>query len=340
MILNIAQALDILSAADRGTWTAPDGAPQDALTSAFVVRALSVAHPDRAWAELESLLAAQWPDGMVPHLVYHQPTEAFPASGLWVTGRPVTTSGLTALPIWGSVLRRLHERAPDAARARAALTVIDRWHGWFGTHRDPQGTGLFAILHPWESGRPDAPEWQVPFSRVPTEGVASYLPAAAPAAQARSVWLIERFRSLGWETPELHDTSPFRVVDPGANAVLIRSCEDLAALADALEEPEMAEGNRLIAQRARVAMDRLMQDGRYLPLDRITGHRIQTASVGTVLPAWAGLPVEAQVEGVVEPWAAALVADAPAVRMEAPVPADDVLAAALFIENATAASAR
>ncbi|MDB6453923.1 MGH1-like glycoside hydrolase domain-containing protein [Falsirhodobacter sp. 20TX0035] len=326
MTLNIAQAMDVLSAADQGAWTAAEGAPQEALTSAFVALALSVAHPDRAWTELESLLAAQWPDGMVPHLVYHQPTDVFPASGLWVTGRPVTTSGLTALPILGHVLRRLHDTAPDAARARAALRVIDRWHGWFGTHRDPKGTGLFALLHPWESGRPGAPEWAAAFARVPTEGVDAYLPAGASPAQARTVWLIERFRSLGWETPELHDNSPFRVVDPGANALLIRSCEDLATLADALDEPELADGNRLIAERARAAMDGLMQGGRYLPLDRITGQRIQTASVGTVLPVWAGMPTEGQVEGLAEPWAAALVA--PGMRMDM-APADDILTAAL-----------
>lgn len=342
MTLNIRDAMDILTAADRGDHTAAPGAPQEALTSAFVALALSHDRPDRAWRELETLLAAQWPDGMVPHLVYHQPTDTFPASGLWVTGRPVTTSGLTAMPLLGTVLRRLHERAPDAARARAAMAVIDRWHGWFGTHRDPDGTGLAAILHPWESARPDAPEWHDAFARVPTEGVAPYLPAQADPAQARAVWLIERFQSLGWETPELHDGSPFCMVDPGLNAVLIRACDDLADLADTLDEPEISQGNRLIAERGREAMDTLAEAGRYLPMDRISGHVIASDSIGTVLPVWAGLPVNADARGGVEPWAATLAASGfrrmgDMARAESLMPEPDgILGAALFIEQAVA----
>ncbi|QUS36028.1 MGH1-like glycoside hydrolase domain-containing protein [Falsirhodobacter algicola] len=311
MTLDMHEARRMLAAADQGDHTAAAGQPQDALISAFAVSALAETRPDRAWAELMRLLAAQWPDGMIPHLIYHQAGGAFPGSGLWVTGRPVTTSGLTALPILGTVLRRLHGQAPDPALARAALTVIDRWHGWFGTHRDPHGTGLAAIIHPWESARPAAADWDAAFARVPVEGVEAYLPAGAGPEQARAVWLIERFRSLGWETTELHDTSPFCVVDPGLNAVLIRSCDDLAALAEELNQPEIAEGNRTIAARAREAMTDLAQGGRYAPLDRITGQLIDSRSAGTVLPGWAGLPVGADHHGPVEPWAADLLGLSP-----------------------------
>ncbi|WP_128253168.1 MGH1-like glycoside hydrolase domain-containing protein [Falsirhodobacter deserti] len=328
--MDISSATDILSAADHGDHIAAEGLPQDVLTSAFVALALSHDRPDRAWTELETVLAAQWADGMVPHLIYHKPSEAFPSSGLWVTGRPVTTSGLTAMPLLGSILLRLHQRAPDTVRARAALRAIDRWHGWFGTHRDPHGEGLAAILHPWESARPDAPDWDEPFARVSTEGVAPYLPAGAQPTQARAVWLIERFRSLGWETPELHDGSPFCVVDPGLNAVLIRSALDLAALADSVEEPEIAEGNRMIAERGQAAIMALYHEGRYLPLDRISGQLVMTWSAGTILPAWADLPVTAQAEGPVEPWVAALTGHAAGAH-------ETIMGAALFIEQAVQA---
>lgn len=279
----------------------------DAMTTAM---ALTRTDPLRGWDTLDGLLRHQWPDGMVPHLVYHEQTDVFPASGLWVTGRPVTTSGLTAPPLAGMALLQLYRAAPDE-RAAGLMAAVDRWHGWFNTHRDPEGTGLAAILHPWESARESAPDWQEPFARVPVEGVSPYLPAGAGPDLARAVWLIERFRSLGWETAELHDGSPFCVVDPALNAVLVRSCEDLAELADALGDAEAAELNRQRAARTRTAMEALASGGRYLPLDRVTGRLVATASVGTVLPEIAGLPVAAESHGMVEQWVAALLPPRP-----------------------------
>ncbi|MDH2326802.1 hypothetical protein QCN27_07965 [Cereibacter sp. SYSU M97828] len=294
-----------LSAADRGTHFARPGMPQGAMASMLAAWALAETDPARGWTEMETLLENQWPDGMVPHLIYHEPSDAFPSDGLWVTGRPVTTSGLTVPPLAGLVLLRLHRALPDP-RAAALVAAVDRWHGWFGTHRDPEGEGLAAILHPWESARPDAADWTEPFAQVPTEGVAQYLPDGAGPDQARAVWLIERFRSLGWETAELHSESPFCVVDPGLNAVLIRSCEDLATLAEELGDTETAELNRDRAVRTRTALETLGDGGRYLPLDRVSGHLIGTSSAGTVLPKIAGLPVTAEAHGPVEPWVALL----------------------------------
>ena len=33
--------------------------------------------------------------------------------------------------------------------------------------------------------------------------------------------MLEHFRSLNWDTAKLHDTSPFQVVPPGFNAILL-----------------------------------------------------------------------------------------------------------------------
>ena len=39
------------------------------------------------------------------------------------------------------------------AKVRPLAEKADAWHRWFYRARDPAGTGLVAILHPWESGR-------------------------------------------------------------------------------------------------------------------------------------------------------------------------------------------
>ncbi|TVS04477.1 MAG: hypothetical protein EA407_04125 [Rhodobacteraceae bacterium] len=184
----------------------------------------------------------------------------------------------------GFALKRLLDSAPDLrAKARPLLAQITAWHRWFHATRDPQGTGLVAIIHPWESGRDNSVDWDRPFERVPTEGITPYTrrdaqhadPARRPTKEqyGRYIWLVERFRDLGWQTEKLHDASPFQVIDPGFNAIPIRSCLDLADLADALVEPELAQESRNMAERGLAALSSLWSEGRgqYLCLDRVTG---------------------------------------------------------------------
>src|SRR5690606_22660848 len=136
--------------------------------------ALGLAHldEDRAWTEIETPIAHQWPDGMVPHNVFHVADDGYiPGPDAWNPRRPAPTSGITQPPVAGFAVRRLYERAADKAaaaeRARALLPRIDAWHRWFYDMRDPRGEGLVAILHPWESGRDNSVDWDSAFERVP-----------------------------------------------------------------------------------------------------------------------------------------------------------------------------
>ena len=43
-----------------------------------------------------------------------------------------------------------------------------KWHRWWYSARDPEGTGLVALLHPWESGSDNSPAWDIALARVPT----------------------------------------------------------------------------------------------------------------------------------------------------------------------------
>jgi glycogen debranching enzyme len=103
---------------------------------------------------------------------------------------------------------------------------------------------------------------------------------------------VQRFRGLGWDNRVLHDASPFQVVDPGFNAILIRSASDLSALAHELGETELADANRARAERGLAALDSLWSDahGQYLCRDRTTGELIDSASIGGILPVFAAVP--------------------------------------------------
>jgi hypothetical protein len=305
-------AVGILKENDRGAYTIPTkGLYPFQWNWDSCLTALGQRHfdEDRAWTEIETLFEHQWPDGMVPHIVFHVMDDGyFPGPDVWATGRPTATSGITQPPVAGFAVNRLWEHATDRARAepraRALLPKIAAWHRWFFACRDPHGEGLVAIIHPWESGRDNSIDWDDAFERVPTEGIAPYTrrdiqhadPAHRPtkAQYDRYLWLVEHFRGLGWDNARLHDASPFQVVDPGFNAILLRAAADLAELADALGEAEIAAENRGFAERGLAAMESLWSDGhgQYLCRDRTTGALVDSASVGGLLAAFCGIPAD------------------------------------------------
>jgi glycogen debranching enzyme len=317
-------AIEVLKENDLGTYTVPTkGLYPFQWNWDSCLTALGQAHFDeaRAWTEIETLFAQQWPDGMVPHIVFHVYSDGyFPGPDVWGTDRPTATSGITQPAVAGFAVRRLFERARDKALAeetvRKLLTKIDKWHDWFYRNRDPEGEGLVAILHPWEAGRDNSVDWDEAFERVPTEGIAPYTrrdtqhadPAHRPtkAQYDRYLWLVERFRSLGWDNTRLHDASPFQVIDPGFNAILIRSCADLAALAESLGETGIATANRTRAEKGIAALDQLWSErhGLYLCKDRTTSRLIDSASIGGLLPAFAAIPAHraAAIARTVERW--------------------------------------
>ena len=319
-------ALEVLKENDQGSYTIPTkGLYPFQWNWDSCLTALGQSHYDeaRAWTEIETLFANQWPDGMVPHIVFHVYSDGyFPGPNVWDTGRPTPTSGITQPPVAGFAIKRLYDRATDKAeaakRARALLPRIDAWHRWFYDMRDPGHEGLVAILHPWESGRDNSIDWDEAFERVPTDGVEPYVrrdtqhadPAHRPtkAQYDRYLYLVQLFRSLGWDNARLHDASPFKVVDPGFNAILIRSATDLAALADELGEPEIAARNRARAEAGLAALETLWSEphGQYLCRDRVTGQLIDSASIGGILPVFAAVP-KARAEAIartIESWAA------------------------------------
>lgn len=300
----------ILAENDRGAYTVPTkGLYPFQWNWDSCLTALGFQHFDeaRAWLEIETLFAHQWPDGMVPHIVFHEQDDGyFPGPDVWNTGRDVPTSGITQPAVAGFVVKRLVETARDKEKARARakdlLPAIDRWHQWFFDNRDPKGEGLVAIIHPWESGRDNSIDWDGPFEKVPTEGVAPYTRRDTQHADAahrptkaqydRYIWLVERFRSLGWDNSKLHDASPFQVVDPGFNAILLRSCADLGELASELGDAQISQRNQTYATRGLSALDALWSDthGQYLCRDRVTSELIDSPSIGGILPALAPIP--------------------------------------------------
>ena len=247
--LNDVQALDarareILMLNDRGGYTVPtDGLYpyQWNWDSMFAAWGFAAFDLDRAWAEVERLFSGQWPNGMVPHILFHKPDPGyFPGPDVWGTeGKgPVPSSGITQPPVAASVIRRLWARAPGRPEAAALYDRVVDWHRWFLRWRSAEGA-IF-IAHPWEAGRDNAPDWDGAMAAIEPVGVAPYTrrdtahvdAAMRPTKQDydRYIWLVERGKRLGWDDAALAEDAPFRVADPGMTFILMAACRDLAAL--------------------------------------------------------------------------------------------------------------
>jgi hypothetical protein len=162
-------AIAVLRANDRGGRIAPTSAdPAPALPGwDSCLAALGVAgfDEDRAWAEIETLLAGQRPDGMVPH-----PAAAGDAA-----------PALTQPPVAASVARHLFERfgvPRSRPRVRILAPRLLSWHRWFQAERDPDGTGLAEIRDPREGGMEDGPAWDHAPARIADIGFNAILQRA------------------------------------------------------------------------------------------------------------------------------------------------------------------
>ncbi|WP_170556210.1 MGH1-like glycoside hydrolase domain-containing protein [Ruegeria profundi] len=306
----IDQARKVMDGNDRGSYTVPThGLYPFQWNWDSALSALGFSHYDidRAWVEIETLMAHQWADGMVPHIIFHEPDDGyFPGPDVWGTNRDVPTTGITQPAVAGFALRKIFDRSEDKVLAHRRLAnllpKIHAWHKWFYEHRDPEASGLVAIIHPWESGRDNSVDWDEALEGVPMEGVASFTrrdtthanPDHRPTDEQyrRYIWLVQTFRRLGWDNALLHDASPFRLVDPGFNAILIRSCDDVAELAELIGDPDMALEARAMAAKGRAAMESLWNPklGQYTCYNRAAGILQDTPTVGGILAAFAQVP--------------------------------------------------
>jgi glycogen debranching enzyme len=312
-----AEAIAIMRANDRGGYTVPTAGLypfQWNWDSAFAAVGFLTFDEPRAWRELELLFSGQWADGLVPHIIFHQPSDTyFPGPEVWGTNHAPPTSGITQPPVAAIAAKWMFDAAQDRSLAEAQLRTLFpkllAWHRWWAAARDPDGSGLVSILHNWESGMDNSPAWDGPFQAVPgtknpyvrkdTGHVDSSM-RPKKADYDRYVHLVETYRACGWQPAAMWQAAPFKVAHIGMNAILLRAEIDLAALADGLGlAAEKAEIEARV-RRMEAAMRQLWNGGMYAfqSVDVISGQRIPAATSAGFLPLLTNVPSPAQAKAI------------------------------------------
>ena len=347
-------AWQVLDANWTGTSTIPSRSlypHQWSWDAAFIAVGRSWTDQRRAQSELESLFAAQWANGMLPHIVFNPaapPGSYFPGPDFWDAGRAVgragrsgpASSGITQPPIHARAALQVYQRASDTGEARAFLArlfpKLSAQHDYLAGSRDPAGHGLAVIVHPWESGMDNAPIWDDDLELAVPPGVLPPYrrhdlvhadPADRPTAAAydRFVYLAVTYRDAGYDDSTLLATSPFLVEDPLFNAIWCWSAHALAEIATILGEDPGP--HRELAARISAGMLAHLWDpasGRFHAWDVRGGRLLRKNTISSLMPLLDPALPAAQV--------AAISADlaSPHFRPDAPgafpVPSHDLLA--------------
>jgi hypothetical protein len=254
------RAAAVLHGNDAGSWTraAPRLYPhQWSWDSAFI--AIGWAHLDvrRAIAELENLFAAQWQTGMVPHIVFRaSPGEPyFPGPEWWdcpsvpaAPALPIQTTGICQPPVHALAVLRIWQLTPQdqqpeiRARIQALYPRLVSWHRYLATQRDPEGSGLVTVYHPWE-GTDNSPRWDRslarielvkprPYTRLDTRQVKDKSQRPTDWDYDRYLWLVSLLRKYRYDDAEIYRRYPFLIKDVFFSAVLAAANAALLDLAD------------------------------------------------------------------------------------------------------------
>ena len=306
------------------SWTRP--APrlyphQWSWDSAFI--ALGLAHVDnqRATSELETLFNSQWATGKLPHIVFNPeapPRSYFPDAERWNSSAlsedaPAGshTSGLCQPPVHAIAVRRIWETSRNrdeqhVARARSFLAAnyprLFAWHRYLATARDPEGSGLVTIYHPWESGTDNSPRWDAaleaveigdlpPYTRYDLQHVADPSHRPTDAEYDRYLWLLEHLKRARYDETAIYDEHPFLVKDVLFSAILVAANEALLEIAEVVGAP--GEDRALIEgwiSRGRNGLERRWDPalGLCLDYDLLAGEPLRVRTIAGFAPLIAG----------------------------------------------------
>ncbi|MBM7069654.1 trehalase family glycosidase [Actibacterium sp. 188UL27-1] len=299
------QAIAILRGNDRGGFTIPTRGLypyQWNWDSAFVALGFAAFDRPRAWAEVTTVLEGQWPDGMVPSILFRRDDpDYFPGPRRWGANLgPIPSTGVSQPPVLSTAVRLLAGE-DDADRLDNIFDKLLAWHNWYHTARTFDG--VIATVHPWETGRDNCPDWNIgldamevapdlaPYERMDNKHVdASFRPSQAQ--YDRYLTIIQAGQQVGWDQARLTTEGPFLMADPNINFVLLRADRDLFTLAERLGRDQTVR-NKIQGWIAKgeAASDRLWNDqlGGYAARDLHSGRFSDGFTNASALCFYAGV---------------------------------------------------
>lgn len=280
--------------------------------------AIGYAHYNQARAQQEilSLFEHQWPNGMIPQIVFNPQAlgDYFPEPDFWQIPGNRLTSGITMPPVHATACLYIYRKAKDRGMARKFLkTMFPKLlacHRYFYRERDPDHSGLVYLRHPWESGLDNSPAWDVPLSRIKFDkkDLPAYerkdLKHGIPAEQRpsddeydRYVYLVDLFRRLKYNEKEIYNQCPFLIQDVLFNSIFCKANRDLKEIAKALNEDATEIDEWVALSTSAISEGLWCADSRkFESFDLTAEERIHAATAASFMPLFAGAASKTQAE--------------------------------------------
>jgi len=234
-------ATKVLQDADGGNYTYFAGAPcQSSNLSALAALGwAALGNQTRAYQELANLVEMRDDQGMIPALAFEYGAHKLDITPSdWGTktssdGRRI--SGIAGLPLGALALRLIYTVFPNKKMAEAFLPHLHASNVFYLTERNFQASQQPILIHPQETTRPSGFEWEASLSNISQD---------RETAERK---LIQYGKDAHWHQFVLANQNQFRVLDPGATAILSMACHNVSEIAEEINEEIMAAESEMLA---------------------------------------------------------------------------------------------
>ncbi|MEX0288946.1 MAG: trehalase family glycosidase [Flavobacteriaceae bacterium] len=288
--------------------------------------ALGFAHYDmpKAKQEITTLLDAQWENGFIPHIIFHNQSDTyFPGPDFHLSdlhpkaSKKYRSTGMTQPPVMGFILKELYRIAKNKDEMlhfiAQHIDKVFKNHLYFYEHRDIHNEGLVYIYHNWESGTDNSPMWddiwktmnppEYQFERRDTTHVdASQRPSKRE--YDHYLHIIDIAKKFNYDDSKIAEHSPFLVQDPLFNSILIKSNEALIELykllgnaGDNIKYLQEKQAKSIASLNTKLYSDAF---GAYLHYDLRNDRTLPYISSSSFAPLFSGAPEREKAERLVE----------------------------------------
>lgn len=221
--------------------------------SCFHAIILSHFNVEDAKKELLSLIAKQFENGMIPHMIYwdKQTKTDFPA----IQWGKDDTSSITQPPLLAYAVWTIYQRDRDRTFLETMYQPLKKLYNYFLTDRDPRANHLAGIINPDESGEDNSPRFDQALGLEPKQ--------SGDENFQKRLQLIALNKSCNFDAPFCMKNF-FWVKDVPLNAILVENLKALSDIASELGYEKEADLYFINARLTSEAMQKLMfEEGIY-----------------------------------------------------------------------------
>jgi hypothetical protein len=214
--------------------------------------------PERAKEELRSLLAWQYKDGFIPHVIFWDKKRVRRVITSWhmkeskgrlksflpFFGKPNTTHEIQP-PTLAKAVLRIFETDKDKDFLKEVAPGLNKYYRWLFEYRDTDNDGLISIISSLESGLDFSP---------------AYDPMVGVNKKTGSRWIRRKFYRATWvnkfvynyDSKKILNKGPFNVEDTLVNSIFAVNLDALACINKEIgngeEEKEFRQQSRRVSR--------------------------------------------------------------------------------------------